>query len=501
MLVGVLGHRLVRALLMTLALAVSIALVVHLHGRAEELGAWRRGLEWAAVGAVALQIATLGAHLVRRTGVHLPGRAIFIALTLTWASGCLHPYRETASLYSLVIALGALSALALFGPWLSARRVRPLLRALDVLAMNLCLLIVAAEVALGLLAHVVSSPLLAVRVGDAAAELRARRTQPGLVSFGSRFNSHGWNDRELAPKAPGGCLIAAIGDSFSTGIVPQEFHFTTVAEGILGCEVANIGFPSIGPEEYLLLLKDEAAPLHPDVIIIDIFVGNDVVDNLVPHNHLRDLLQTWLDRDALRFYQVPRRLAMLVRESRRQGRQLRAVAAQDEGTIKPISGRAALEQAFPWLGDPMKETPTYSTQTFREIEAVHATAMCSGISSEDAAYARLDELLGEMRAAAAPARLGVMVIPDELQVEDAVWKDLQLETLERDRPQRLLREHLAALGIPMLDVLPDLRSLEPLADGRRHVYQLRDTHFNARGNQVTGQALARFVRELRAWMK
>ena len=37
-------------------------------------------------------------------------------------------------------------------------------------------------------------------------------------------------------------------------------------------------------------------------------------------------------------------------------------------------------------------------------------------------------------------------------------------------------------------------AVEPLPDGRRHLYQLRDTHFNARGNQVAGQELAAFLR-------
>jgi hypothetical protein len=35
-----------------------------------------------------------------------------------------------------------------------------------------------------------------------------------------------------------------------------------------------------------------------------------------------------------------------------------------------------------------------------------------------------------------------------------------------------------------------------MADGRRHLNHLQDTHFNARGNQVAGEALARFVDSL-----
>jgi hypothetical protein len=35
-----------------------------------------------------------------------------------------------------------------------------------------------------------------------------------------------------------------------------------------------------------------------------------------------------------------------------------------------------------------------------------------------------------------------------------------------------------------------------MEDGRRHLYHLQDTHFNARGNEIAGRALARFVDSL-----
>jgi hypothetical protein len=33
----------------------------------------------------------------------------------------------------------------------------------------------------------------------------------------------------------------------------------------------------------------------------------------------------------------------------------------------------------------------------------------------------------------------------------------------------------------------------PLEDGNRHLYHLRDTHWNARGNRLAGEALAEFL--------
>ena len=54
---------------------------------------------------------------------------------------------------------------------------------------------------------------------------------------------------------------------------------------------------------------------------------------------------------------------------------------------------------------------------------------------------------------------------------------------------------LEAQGIPNLALLPILRSVVPLPDGQRHLYHLQDTHFNARGNDVAGKAMADFIRE------
>jgi hypothetical protein len=43
-------------------------------------------------------------------------------------------------------------------------------------------------------------------------------------------------------------------------------------------------------------------------------------------------------------------------------------------------------------------------------------------------------------------------------------------------------------------VLPHLRAAPREDDGKLHVYHLRDTHLNRKGNEIVGRALAEFVR-------
>ena len=97
--------------------------------------------------------------------------------------------------------------------------------------------------------------------------------------------------------------------------------------------------------------------------------------------------------------------------------------------------------------------------------------------------------------------LAVVIIPDEFQVEDWLWSTMKDgwqvgDNLDRDQPQRILTNFLGSAGVPTLDLLPIFRNHPEMEDGKRHLYHLFDTHLNARGNEVAGQALAEFLAEL-----
>ncbi len=111
----------------------------------------------------------------------------------------------------------------------------------------------------------------------------------------------------------------------------------------------------------------------------------------------------------------------------------------------------------------------------------------------------LQESLLDAKRAAGNVPIAVMIIPDEFQVEDALWNEVSAAAnrpLERDRPQQRLMAWFVNSGIPVLDLLPVLRAVEPLEDGKRHVYHALDTHFNARGNEAAAGALLPFLRDL-----
>jgi hypothetical protein len=388
---------------------------------------------------------------------------------------------------------GAFASGLLFERWLTKRSERASM-AFQWIAFSLCAGLLGLELCLRAWAGARPSVLFA-RVGGGPAELVNRfRCKPGEVHLGFECNSRGFYDEEFYRQHPGDDRehIVAIGDSFSVGAVPQPWHYSSVCEELLGARVDSMGVAGIGPPEYLSLLVDEALPLDPDRIVIGIFVGND----LNVEDALDDLpdpaLRAWGQRDQVLLFVVPERMARIGEERARLGEQLRG--GQDKSPA--VLDREQALARFPWVEDPSLEEAPLSEATFLRLETDRALDLCA----QDPPSLELcfESLLAAKQAAGATP-LAVILIPDEFQVEDRLWERIlerASRPLDRTRPQRLLRRWLDARGIPHLDLLPILRAVPPLEDGDRHLYHARDTHFNARGNEVTGQAMAEFLRSL-----
>jgi hypothetical protein len=475
-------------------LVASLALLWRMHGDASllaPLGRWARPLQIASWAATALQAWALYRRL--RGGAVSPraARLAFYTLALAWLSSLLHPYDQAASYYTLVIGLGVFSAIV------SLDRRGPRSRLLDVVAMNVCLLFVGGELGLRAAGALLHAPMLRPQVSDASDWLKANKLEPGSLRLGFPVNESGYYDDPFVRKPSGGCLVTAIGDSFTLGVVPHDWHFTSVAERALGCPIDAFGVGAVGPEEYLLMERDEALALDPDLVLIDVFVGNDLVENLRGRDAFRNGLRRWLDRDNLLTWVVPRRLWAIARHRDR--------AAAARSPARALSREETLA-AYPWIDDPLKEQPTATHDWYVKKETLNLLEYATG---DDAwAYRRFGELVREMRARAAGRKFAVMLIPTEPQVEDWLFAEVSARAagrhtpdgrqppIERDRPQRLLAAWLAQEGIPTLDLLPLLRAVPPLPDGKRHLYLLDDSHFNVRGNEVAGRALADFLRPL-----
>jgi hypothetical protein len=478
--------------------------------------AWRVGL-WPALGprfgalcialalaicsstwalAVALSFARRGAAL---DSAPLAGlRRALVVLVAMWLLMlvAVQPFQRLWFDFALAVSAGVWS-----GWMLLARSARAQARWHGVLERTLtaaCAAIVLLELGLRALALASPRPVLA-RGDDAPGRFVERfRCKPGELRFGFPCNERGFCDGPFARRGQQEVLVAAIGDSFHVGAVPHAWHFTTVCEEALGVRVDNLGVAGIGPPEYLHLLLEESLPLDPSAVTVSLFVGNDLdyaeSDAGLPSTWLRG----WFEREGVLLAVVPRRIARLRAERAQSPGAIGDTAALGTGAGAPpaLADREALRASLPWLEDPLLEQPSLSSEAYLRLERQRALAICRG---EPRSLRAACERLRQMRAACGSVPFGVLLIPDELQVEDELWTAVSSsagEPLERDLAQRLLTAWLTEEGIPFVDLLPLLREVPPLADGRRHVYHLQDTHFNARGNSVAGKALSALVEML-----
>jgi len=426
----------------------------------------------------------------------LPALRLLFEIVVLGAAAILiffQPFDVTLFGGCLGTAVGAWVLLLVFSSRL--RRFAAVVRAVEVVVFNLCTFAVLAEGGLLLAARWSGSPLLAVDVDESARVVtRCKLNHPaGQMRFGFPVNSQNHYDEELVRRPAGEPVVAMIGDSFSYGVVPHHYHFSTVCERRMKVAVYNFGYPSIGPHEYRQVLQAEVLKVAPDVIAVNLFIGNDIANaNQVPPGPRR--LDRWLDRRNLLIYQLPRRLGIFLAE-RRTARSAAPVGGiQGEGARRRLATVKEMTAVYPWLEDPLLEPPTISEDRFLLLEKSNAIAICDPRTAD---YSALFAVLRDIRRLAGETPLVVQLLPDEFQVNDVLWRQIRQaqgkRDLVRDLPQQILADWLDAEKIPYHDLLPVLRNRCAChSNGIRRCYHLRNTHFNARGNRVTGEAMARF---------
>ena len=106
-----------------------------------------------------------------------------------------------------------------------------------------------------------------------------------LKGYRIRINREGFRDREFSAEKPAGKKrILVLGDSFTFGTgVEQEETFPKVLERRLGQEAFNWGVAGYSTDQELLLLEKEGLRYRPDLVILALYLGNDLMDNLLPY--------------------------------------------------------------------------------------------------------------------------------------------------------------------------------------------------------------------------
>jgi hypothetical protein len=332
------------------------------------------------------------------------------------------------------------------------------LRLIELVATNLALTLLLGELMLRACTLAGGNSLLL------ADTLAAHRLTPGRdYGHGLRGNNLGYPGPDFRPeRRPGVYRIAALGDSFAVGpAVPFADNYLTLLENALpATEVYNFGVSGAGPREYLHVLRHDVWPFRPDLVLVSVFVGNDITETLATPRHL--------DPRQHALYLLCVRGLALARERQRQA-------------PAPAGNRLA--------------GPPLSAKAFQSVEA-RRLAVCLGPVSDALegkwrrAFDHLDQVVAECRSRR--TAVAFVLIPDELQVNPEVLAEavttaaVDPGVVDLDLPQRRLRAFCAERGVPCLDLRPSLAAASKC-------YAPRDTHWNARGNHLAAEQIARWL--------
>ncbi len=324
-----------------------------------------------------------------------------------------------------------------------------------------------------------------------------------------RINRNGFRGDEW-PQQARGFRIAVLGDSFvESSNLPEEHALTTVIERHLrrcpalatGVEVLNLGVSGYGTGQEYVLLSTHVAALHPDMVLVGFYAGNDVANNV---RALSAAGQT----EKPYFLESPQ-ASLALDDTFRTSMSFRKAAAHDwrkrlinasyllQALKQAAWGRSIVPDAKPLepmhLND-LAEPPLFAPE-YAELFAPPRS------ESWASAWSVTEKLLVSMRdrVQAQQAQFGIVIIPAPVQVlptqelRRAAMAKFGLEDLEY--PVERIARAAAGAGISFVDLREALRNE---GDGERvFLYgfapRFGDGHLNAAGNAVSGAAIARWL--------
>ncbi|MEE2749908.1 MAG: SGNH/GDSL hydrolase family protein [Myxococcota bacterium] len=303
------------------------------------------------------------------------------------------------------------------------------------------------------------------------------------------------NQEELPLNKPEGqTRVLFVGDSatFGFGVRHQDAFPGRVAE-LLGAqcaeedvEVINAGIQGINTVVEYFLLEQKLIHLSPDIVVLGVFLQNDINTDLFSHRRLVR-------------YQHGSRFLNRVRDLREHSAlihflYLRLLAANDRVALLDSAG-AWTRQALPVEFDAL--TPD-GLNLGNYVEGEYALYQSSPAPVIDEAYALLESLLVRMRNLCretgcsfvpliipTPAQAGGRISPTDPSAHEALEArgfSVLGEGLDYDRPTEAVLEICARQGLLCVDPLERIRKL-----GHEAVFIQDDVHPSVKGHLLLAE--------------
>lgn len=311
------------------------------------------------------------------------------------------------------------------------------------------------------------------------------RLQPGFrgtitnrVEFKTRvfINPEGLRGRETEPigaKEPGTFRILALGDSFTFGVgAGEEETWPARLQEILRsrgmrAEVLNAGAPGYGIPDEAAWFERWGRPLAPDMILLTVFVGNDLQD-AAPGPHPMA---------------VNGSLVMPGEKARGLSRWL-----YHHSQLFVLLKNSSLGASFRrLLGRPEPLETRQLRQEFDLYEKGSPSAMVEqGAAATERAVAGLV-------AGAGRGRVLAVIIPSLIQVDPSRWQTnlkrfgLDPARYDPNRPNQIFGEIFDRHGIPVLDLTGPFAAA---ISRQQKIYYAIDQHLTPAGYALTAERVA-----------
>lgn len=297
------------------------------------------------------------------------------------------------------------------------------------------------------------------------------RVRPGIAGpNGITTNRGGFNDREHGADGP---EVVFVGDSFTFGVDRYQEVFPYLVEEKLkdrGLSSVNLGVPSIGPDEYVKLIKFLAIPRKPDVIVVTIFIGNDIQQSLPG-------METKLFFGNVKSLQNPLNIPMSLNQiylMRAFGMQIRSVWRYFKGCNT----------------DDARHTNDFLRETYQsELDVYQEGANIMWLLKRIHEMNSLIESGGSIPL--------FVIAPSEMQINNEI-RDEILSCMNGNSeydfklPQRVISSHLSKQGISHVDLLPVMAA----HSGGKGIYMRHDIHWNRTGNEIAADSIEKKLRQI-----
>ena len=299
-----------------------------------------------------------------------------------------------------------------------------------------------------------------------------------------RTGPHGFRN---SPPWPDRADIAVLGDSltFGYGVTENEAWPALLARSRGSTRLVNLGLIGGGPQQYLRVYETFGVPLHPKLVIVGFFTGNDFAN--------AETFRRWLDSGVGGNYTVwrdfgqPRRLPFSIRHPLTSLKSLADVYATPHLRKSYVVNllRAVREEAGPLEAKTIvRLSGGGEVQVSLDVVASVAADATPGQRSFELALDAIEQI--HRTAAGNGAHALIVLQPTKEEIY------LPLINVAIPDPTRALRDALDSRRIDYLDLVPVFRTR---AAAGEQLFFREDGHPNAAGYALIAETVGAHLRD------